>query len=97
MSTLVSDLLIVTLADEVVDMISKLILKWVLMLVLVKTDSLATAPQQHFDDLPTDRNCLATFYWGPLCILQCLHFHPQEMYLQQCVLCLIKQFHHLPQ
>ena len=54
MSTLVSDLLVVILADGVVDMI----LKSVLMLVLVKADSLATATQQH---LPTDRNCLATF------------------------------------
>ena len=57
MSTLVSDLLFVILADEVVDMI----LKSVLMLVLVKADSLVTTPQQHFDDLPTYRNCLATF------------------------------------
>ena len=57
MSTLVSDLLVVILADGVVDMI----LKSVLMLVLVKADSLVTTPQQHFDDLPTDRNCLATF------------------------------------
>ena len=61
MSTIVSDLLVVILADGVVDVILKLILKSMLMLVLVKADSLATAPQQHFDDLPTDRNCLATF------------------------------------
>ena len=60
MSTLVSDLLVVILAYGVVDMI----LKSVLMCVLVKADSLATAPQQHFDDLLTDRNCLATFYFG---------------------------------
>ena len=57
MSTLVSDLLFVILADGVVDVI----LKSVLMLVLVKADTLATAPQQHYDDLLTDRNCLATF------------------------------------
>ena len=61
MSTIVSDLLVVILADGVVDVILKLILKSVLMLVLVKADSLVTTPQQHFDDLPTYRNCLATF------------------------------------
>ena len=61
MSTLVSDLLVVILADGVVDMILKLILKSVLVLVLVKADTLAIAPQQHYEDLLADRNCLATF------------------------------------